>query len=98
MRSTLQITVATTTEDGALAIEFNNGQVITLTNQQWHDEIYQCQTNYPTALMRSLLVQEYLVTATVGCEAVFDTDAPTRYIISKGEYLPINGAWIEKIG
>ena len=85
MRSTLKITGATTTEDGALAIEFNNGQVITLTDQQWHDEIYQCQTNYPTALMRSLLVQEYLVTATIGGEAIFDTSAP-------------NGAWIEKIG
>jgi hypothetical protein len=85
MRSTLQITGATTTEDGALAIEFNNGQVITLTDQQWNDEIYQCQTNYPIALMRSLLVQKYLVTSTVGGEAVFNTDAP-------------NGAWIEKIG
>lgn len=85
MRSTLKITAATITEDGSLAIEFDSGQVITLTDQQWHDEIYQCQTNYPTALMRSLLVQEYLVTATVGGEAVFDTDAP-------------NGAWIEKRG
>jgi len=85
MRSTLQITGATTTENGSIAIEFNNGQVITLTDQQWHDEIYQCQTNYPTALMRSLLVQEYLVTATTGGEAIFDTSAP-------------NGAWIEKIG
>ena len=85
MRSTLKITGATTTEDGALAIEFNNSQTITLTEQQWNDEIYQCQTNYPTALMRSLLVQEYLVTATVGVEAIYDTDAP-------------NGAWIEKIG
>lgn len=85
MRSTLKITGATITEDGALAIEFNDSQVITLTDQQWHDEIYQCQTNYPTALMRSLLVQEYLVTATVGGKAIYDTDAP-------------NGAWIEKIG
>lgn len=85
MRSTLKITSATTTEDGSIAIEFNNSQTITLTEQQWNDEIYQCQTNYPTALMRSLLVQEYLVTTTVGVEAIYDTDAP-------------NGAWIEKNG
>ena len=85
MRRTLKISGATTTEDGSIAIEFDNSQTITLTEQQWNDEIYQCQTNYPTALMRSLLVQEYLVTATTGGEAIFDTSAP-------------NGAWIEKIG
>jgi hypothetical protein len=85
MRSTLQITNVETTVDGDIAIEFDNSQVITLSQQKWEDEIYQCQTNYPLALMRSLLVQQYLTTNAFGSTAVFDTDAP-------------NNAWIEKSG
>jgi hypothetical protein len=85
MRNTLTITNVEITPEGDIAIEFDNSQIITLSQQKWEDEIYQCQTNYPTALMRSLLVQQYLTTNTFGSTAIFDTDAP-------------NGAWIEKSG
>ena len=85
MRTTLVITNIETTPEGDIAIEFNGSQTITLSQQKWEDEIYQCQTNYPTALMRSLLVQQYLTTNTFGSTAIFDTDAP-------------NNAWIEKSG
>jgi multidrug efflux pump subunit AcrB len=85
MRSTLSIVSVTSNEDSTITIEFSVGPIITLTQQEWDDEIYQCQTNYPMPLMRSLLLQKYFADSQLGTVAVFDTDAP-------------NSAWIEKNG
>lgn len=85
MRSTLQIVNVTDNQDGTLTFEFSVGPTITLTLQEWQDEIYQSQSNYVIPLLRSLILQEYFVTNQLGTTAIFDTSAP-------------NNAWVEKSG
>lgn len=85
MRTTLQITNVTDNNDGTLTFEFTIGPSITLSLQEWQDEIYQCQTNYVVPVLRSLVLQEYFDTQDTSATAVYDTTAP-------------NNAWVEKIG
>lgn len=83
MRSTLAITNVTDNQDGTLTFEFDAGPAITLTLQQWQDEVNTCFSNYTTPILRALLVDSYLTNATIPVEAVMDTLAPANVWVEK---------------
>lgn len=83
MRSTLAITNVTNNQDGTLTFEFDAGPAITLTLQQWQDEVNTCFSNYTTPILRALLVDSYLSNSTVPVEAIMDTLAPANVWIEK---------------
>lgn len=83
MRSTLAITNVTDNQDGTLTFEFDAGPAITLTLQQWQNEVNTCFSNYTTPILRALLVDSYLSNSTVTVEAIMDTLAPANVWIEK---------------
>lgn len=83
MRSTLAITSVTDNQDGTLTFEFDAGPAITLTLQQWQDEVNTCFSNYTTPILRALLVDSYLTNAITPVEAVMDTSAPANVWVEK---------------